>query len=107
VAQRVAEHVVRGRFFGPRRLLRVDLHGVSSYGAGDERSVVRWEWVEAIEVEPGAGVVVRSASDRIALPPGAFGLSPEALAAELERARSITARPDVIGRLSGAAEAHG
>ena len=107
MAQRVAEHVVRGRFFGPRRLLRVDLHGVSVFSAGDERCLVRWEWVESIEVEPGAGVVVRSATDRVTLPPGAFGLSPEALAAELEPARSITARPEVIGRLSGAADGGG
>lgn len=107
MAHRVAEHVVRGRFFGPRRLFRVDLHGVSVFAAGDERCLVRWEWVESIEVEPGAGVVVRSATDRIALPAGAFGLTSEALAAELERARSITARSEVIARLSGAAEGGG
>jgi hypothetical protein len=99
--------VVRGRFFGPKRLFRVDLHGVSTFGAGDDRCLVRWEWVEGIEVEPGTGVVVRSASDRIVLPSGAFGLSSEALAAELERARSIAARSEVITRLSGAAEARG
>ena len=107
MAQRVAEHVVRRRFFGPKRLLRVDLHGVSSFGAGDHRSLVRWEWVEGIDVEGGTGVVVRSATDRIAFPAGAFGLSPHQLASELERARSITERPDVIGRLSGAAEGSG
>lgn len=98
--------MVRGRFFGPRRLFRVDLHGVSWFGAGDHRCLIRWEWVEGIEVVPG-GVLVRSESDRLVLPPGAFGLAPEALAAELERARSITARPDVIAKLSAGSEGNG
>lgn len=93
---------MRGRFFGPRRLFRVDLHGVSRFSAGNHRSLIRWEWVEGIEVVPGSGVLVRSPSERIVLPPGAFGLSPEALAAALEQARSITSRPDVIAGLSGA-----
>jgi len=100
VAQRVAEHVVRGRLFGPRRLLRVDLHGVSSFGAGDERSLIRWEWVEAIEVERGC-VTVRSPDESIVFPDGSFGLAPARLAAELELARNIRTRSDVIGRLSG------
>lgn len=102
MAPRVAEHVVRGRLFGPDRLLRVDLHGVSAFGAGDERALIRWEWVEAIEVVKGA-VTVRSADESIALPDGSFGLPLEELAAELERARSIERRSDVIVRLSGAA----
>lgn len=101
VAQRVAEHVVRGRLFGHKRLLRVDLHGVSMFGAGDEKALIRWEWVEAIEVDR-AGVVVRSADESIVLPDGSFGLAPQDLAGELERAREIRARSDVIGRLSGA-----
>jgi hypothetical protein len=99
VAQRVAEHVVRGRLFGPKRLLRVDLHGVSAFGAGDERALIRWEWVEAIEVERGS-VVVRSAEESIVLPSGAFGFDAETLAAELEKGRSIGLRSDVIRRLS-------
>jgi hypothetical protein len=99
VAQRVAEHVVRGRLFGPKRLLRVDLHGVSAFGAGDERALIRWEWVEGIEVERGA-VVVRGSEESIMLPSGAFGMEAEELAAELERARAIQNRSDVIGRLS-------
>jgi len=102
VAQRVAEHVVRKRLFGARQLLRVDLHGVSLFGAGDEKALIRWEWVEGIEVAHGS-VVVRSASDTIVLPPGAFGLGAEALADELLRARSIQDRSDVIHRLSGGA----
>jgi hypothetical protein len=99
VAPRVAEHVVRGRLFGPSRLLRVDLHGVSEFGAGDERSLIRWEWVEAIEVERGS-VVVRGAEEAIVMPSGAFGLGTDELAQELERARAIKDRSDVIARLT-------
>ena len=101
MAQRVAEHVVRGRLFGPKRLLRVDLHGISMFGAGDQKSLIRWEWVEAIEVDR-VGVVVRSADDSITLPDGSFGLGAQDLAGELERARNIRTRSDVIRRLSGA-----
>jgi hypothetical protein len=99
VAQRVAEHVVRGRLFGPKRLLRVDLHGVSAFGAGDERALIRWEWVEAIAVERSS-VVVRGGEEEITLPSGAFGLTVGELAGELERARAIENRSDVIRRLS-------
>lgn len=99
MAPRVAEHVVRGRLFGPSRLLRVDLHGVSEFGAGDERALIRWEWVEAIEVERGS-VLVKGAEETITMPSGAFGMDAEELAAELERARAIHNRSDVIGRLS-------
>ncbi|MDQ4090781.1 MAG: hypothetical protein M3163_10865 [Actinomycetota bacterium] len=98
MAPRVAEHVVRGRLFGPKRLLRVDLHGVSAFGAGDERALIRWEWVEAIDVDRDT-VVVRGAEESIVLPSGAFGLAATALAEELERARAIHNRSDVIGRL--------
>jgi len=105
VAQRVAEHVVRGRLFGPRRLLRVDLHGVSSFGAGDERALIRWEWVEGIDVEKGS-VIVRGSDDSIVFPSGAFGMGPHALADELELARGIQSRSDVILRLSSGAD-HG
>jgi hypothetical protein len=103
VAQRVAEHVVRGRLFGPKRLLRVDLHGVSEFGAGDERALIRWEWVEGIEIERGS-VVVRAAEESIVLPDGAFGLGVRELAEELEKARGITDRSDVIRRLSSGAD---
>jgi hypothetical protein len=102
VAQRVAEHVVRGRLFGPKRLLRVDLHGVSAFGAGDERALIRWEWVEAIELERGS-VVVRGSEDTIVLPSGAFGMEAAQLAEELQKARAIQNRSDVIGRLSAPA----
>ena len=89
---------MRGRLFGPKRLLRVDLHGVSAFGAGDERALIRWEWVEAVDVERDT-VVVRGAEEAIVLPSGAFGLAAEDLAEQLERARAIHNRSDVIGRL--------
>lgn len=100
MAQRVAEHVVRGRLFGPKRLLRVDLHGVSAFGAGDERALIRWEWVEGIDIERGS-VVVRGSEDTIVLPAGSFGFSSKELAEQLELARGIQNRSDVIRRLSG------
>lgn len=100
MAQRVAEHVVRGRLFGPKRLVRVDLHGVSMFGAGAAKSLIRWEWMEGIEVERGA-VVIRSADDSIAIPDGCFGLGLRELADELQRARNIRTRSDVIRHLSG------
>ncbi|MGH9189292.1 MAG: hypothetical protein ACRD0Q_04565 [Acidimicrobiales bacterium] len=93
----VAEHVVRSRPWGPRRRVRVDLHGISLFGPRSEHSLIRWEWIESIAVE--AGVVVRSEADAITLPPGAFGLEPADLAARLETARSIVHRADVIGEL--------
>ena len=99
MAQRVAEHRLRSRLFGPKLRLRVDLHGVSVFGPGDQHSVIRWEWVENISVE-GQEVVVRSASAEIRLPRGAFRMDPNALAELLLQADSITNRPDVIGRLS-------
>ncbi|HET7722285.1 MAG TPA: hypothetical protein VFK43_20130 [Acidimicrobiales bacterium] len=99
MAPRVAEHVVRGRLFGPSRLLRVDLHGVSEFGAGDERALIRWEWVETIEVERGA-VLVKGADECITMPSGAFGMDTAELASELERARAIHNRSDVIARLT-------
>ena len=98
MAPRVAEHIVRGRLFGPSRLLRVDLHGVSEFGAGDERALIRWEWVEAIELDRGS-VLVRGADECIVMPSGAFGMPAAELAAELERARAIHNRAEVIGRL--------
>ena len=93
---------MRGRLFGPKRLLRVDLHGVSEYTAGDVHSLIRWEWVEGIETEKAA-VTVRSSEGTIVFPSGAFGLEARELADELERARGITDRSEVIRRLSAGA----
>ncbi len=101
MAQRVAEHVVRPRRLGPKIRFRVDLHGVSVFGPGDRHTLIRFEWLETITVdEAGGGVEVRSASDTITFPPGAFGLPPAELAQCLEDARSIHRRPDVIGQLT-------
>jgi hypothetical protein len=99
IAQRVAEHVMRPTRFGSKVLLRVDLHGVSRLGPGDARTLIRWEWIESIAVS--GGVVVRSATEEVVLPSGAFGVDCDALVEELENARSIQHRADVIGRLAG------
>ena len=103
MASTVAEHHVRSGRFRSKRRVRVDLHGVSVFGPGSRRTLIRWEWVEGVSVDHGGdgGVVVRSSDDRLTLPPGSFGLAPDALADQLERARSIVHRPDVIGALSG------
>jgi hypothetical protein len=95
---RVADFVVRRRPFGPKVVVRVDLHGISSFGPGDARTLIRWEWIEDIAVD--GGVVVRSSHDRVELPPGAFGLDAETLAQRLESARSIVHRTDVIAELN-------
>ena len=92
-----AEHVLRSSRFGPSLRLRLDLHGVSVFGPEGERTLIRWEWVEQIEV--GDGVDVRSATARLTLPPGAFMVPPETLADLLQQARSIEGRADVIERL--------
>lgn len=85
----------------PRRTLRlrVDLHGVSVFGPADEHTAIRWEWIDGIDAGTDA-VVVRSADAEVALPRGAFGLAPDALAEQLQRGRSIVDRPDVIGELA-------
>lgn len=101
MASRVAEHVVRRRPFGRRQRLRVDLHGVSVFGPGAEHRVIRWEWVEAITVE--RGVVVAGAGNEIRLPPGAFGMTPDALAERLRAAGSLDRRSEVIGELGALA----
>src|SRR5204863_6261624 len=84
MAQRVAEHVMRQRRFGPKVILRVDLHGVSTFGPGDRKTLIRWEWVEAVTMTDDGGVEVRSANDVVRLPKGAFGFEPSILAERLE-----------------------
>lgn len=92
---------MRPRRFGPKIRFRVDLHGVSAFGPGEQHTLIRFEWVESVAAEAGGGVVVRSATESILLPPGAFGLEPTDLAERLEEALSIQRRPDVIGQLAG------
>lgn len=99
MAQRVAEHVMRPTRFGSKVLLRVDLHGVSRFGPGDTHTLIRWEWIDSIEVD--SGVVVRSASEEVVLPSGAFGVDGDDLAEQLQSARSIQDRAEVISRLAG------
>jgi len=102
VPSRVAEHVIRRRPFGARVRYRVDLHGVSSFGPRDAKALVRWEWIESMAVDEGR-LVVTSATEAVEIPDGAFGLSPEDLRDRLERARSITERPEVIAELGAGA----
>lgn len=95
---RAAEHVLQTRPFGPKLRLRVDLHGVSVFGPGEQRTLIRWEWMQAIE--PGDGVTIRSASAELKLPAGAFGLSAAALCDWLLAARSLDKRPELIAQLA-------
>lgn len=97
--ERVAEHRVVSDRPGRGLRLRVDLHGVSVFGPGDLRTLIRWEWISGIDATDD-GVVVRSPRAELTFPPGAFGLQPAALADRLRRARSITERPDLIGELA-------
>lgn len=97
-AGRVAEHVVRSRPFGPKQRFRVDLHGVSVYPAKGPHTLIRWEWIEEISVDDG--VVVRSATSEIRLPPGAFGLVATRLGERLQQAEAIHRRPEVIAELA-------
>ena len=80
--------------------LRVDLHGVATFGPGDAHTAIRWEWIDDIADDDGEEVVVHSARATITIPGGTFGLAPAALVAQLERARSIIERTDVIAELS-------
>jgi hypothetical protein len=90
---------MRPRRFGAKVLFRVDLHGVSVFGPGDKKILIRWEWVDKIAVQDDS-VHVSSTTERVTFPSGAFGFEPAALAERLEEARSITRRPEIIGELS-------
>lgn len=101
---RVAEYVVRTRRFGRPQRLRVELHGISLLGPGEKREVIRWEWVETITADQA--VMVSGNGHQLAIPAGAFGMEPADLAEQLQRARRIEERSDVIGRLNEAAARH-
>lgn len=97
---RVAECVMRTGRLGRRRRFRVDLHGVSVFGPGAEHTLIRWERIESIAVEGPGLATVTSATAVVAFPKGAFGLSPDALVEQLQDARSIERRGEVIGDLA-------
>jgi hypothetical protein len=98
VGMRIVEEQIRLDPPGVTQRLRVDLHGVAVFGPDDDHVAIRWEWVN--DITAGEHVVVSSASDAITIPAGSFGLAPDDLAGRLERARSITERPEVIAELA-------
>ena len=83
-------------------LVRVDLHGVSVVGLDGDRRVMRWEWIESITVDEG--VTIAGGGRTVAVPQGAFGLGPDALAERLRAAGNIVHRTDVIAGLQAAAD---
>ncbi len=97
---RVAEQVIRSGRFGRRRRYRVDLHGVSVFGPGEEHTLIRWERIESIAINRGGCASVVSATAEVVFPPRAFGLDPALLVEHLEAARSIDRRGEVIGELA-------
>ncbi|MDQ6838877.1 MAG: hypothetical protein M3137_11235 [Actinomycetota bacterium] len=99
MSRRAIEEQVRAGRFGPIVRLRIDLHGVSSFGPGSHRTLIRWEWIESVVVH-NHGVVVTSARGEVVFPSGVFGLAAPALAERLEEAGSIFRRADVIDELS-------
>lgn len=99
MSARTAEAWILGHPSGEPRRLRIDLHGVATFGPADEHTAIRWEWIDDIAPDDDE-VVVRSAKGAVTIPGGTFDLAPEALAHQLERARSITERMDVITELS-------
>lgn len=92
--------MIRSGRLGRRRRYRVDLHGVSVFGPGDEHTLIRWERIESISADED-GAAVESATARVVFPSGAFGIDPPTLVAQLEAARSIERRGEVIGELAG------
>jgi len=96
----VAEHSIGGRFLKAKRLVRVDLHGVSTFGPADEHLLIRWERIEDVVAGP-EGVDVVTAKERLHVPSGSFNLSPDELAAQLRRAANPDERGVVIDELAG------
>ena len=90
--------MVRAGRLGPKLRMRVDLHGLSTFGPGTHHALIRWEWVTEIS-HSQHGVVVDSPNAQIVFPTGVFGLEPAALAELLEQARSIFKRGDIIEEL--------
>lgn len=96
----MAEQVIRHGRFGRRRRYRVDLHGVSVFGPGDEHTLIRWERIESIATNRDGCASVVSATAEVVFPAGAFGVDPAVLVEHLEAARSIERRGEVIGDLA-------
>jgi hypothetical protein len=94
----MVEETVRSGRLGPTVRLRIDLHGVSSFGPGKHHTAIRWEWIERITTAQH-GVIVTSDAHEIVLPSGTFGLEPAVLAERLEKAGSIFERADVLDEL--------
>lgn len=99
MGQRVVEQVIKPGRSSVQIRVRVDLHGVSTFGPGSHHSVIRWEWIKEITADPH-GVTVSSANCTIVLPAGVFGLAPDALAERLTEAGSIFVRGDVLEALA-------
>ena len=91
---------MRNGRFGRRRRYRVDLHGVSVFGPGEEHTLIRWERVETIALDEAGRATVESATAKVVFPAGAFGVSPTALLEQLQAARSIERRGEVIAELA-------
>jgi hypothetical protein len=99
---RVLELTIQaGRLRRPRRV-RVDLHGISTFGPGDQHTLIRWEHVEEI-VPSQRSVTIRSLQTRITVPAAVFGLEPDQLVHQLEQANSIFERGRILDELSGPA----
>lgn len=102
MSPRVVEEMIRSGRFGRTLRLRIDLHGVSTFGPGSHRTLIRWEWITRISAR-NHGVVIESDKQEIVFPSGSFGLEPAALAERLTEAGSIFKRADVLEALHQAA----
>lgn len=98
---RVAETVVRKRLLGRPVRVRVELHGVSLHGPGDQRQIMRWEWIDSVDAVAG-GVLVAGDGKQLLVPAGAFGLATTDLAHLLRQAGDIDERITVMDRLNRA-----
>lgn len=100
---RMVEAMVRPGHRGPTCKIRIDLHGISTFGPGEHYTQIRWDQLTAITPDMH-GVTITSPRIEMVIPRGAFGPEPIVLAEKLEAARSIFDRADVIAELSGAGQ---
>jgi hypothetical protein len=101
MSARVVEVIVSAGRRRAERRIRIDLHGISTFGPGPHHSLIRWEQLASLSAGPH-GVTASSSRAEIILPNGIFGVEPAALASKLEQARSIFQRSDILAELSGA-----